>query len=108
MATTLGEKIRNLRKQKGFKRGKLAKLSETSKSYIRGIENKNPPEPSMDKVAKIAAALGVTADDLVDSRDSTPVPNAVDQAFFRRYLTMDSTTKERIRLMIETFGGDKK
>jgi len=108
MTTTLGEKIRELRKQKGYTLEKLAELSDSSKSYIWEMENKNPPRPSADKIAKIASALGVTADYLVDIRESTPAPDAVDQAFFRKYRHMPPDTKERIRQMVELWGGDKK
>ncbi|WP_261405439.1 helix-turn-helix domain-containing protein [Chenggangzhangella methanolivorans] len=40
----------------------LAELASSSKSYIWELENKNPPRPSADKIAKIAAVLGVTSD----------------------------------------------
>jgi transcriptional regulator with XRE-family HTH domain len=108
MSNSLGDKIHRLRKKKGYTLDKLAELSESSKSYIWELENKNPPRPSADKIGKIAAVLGVTADYLMDTRESTPVADAVDQAFFRRYRNMDSNTKERIRQMVEVWGSDKK
>jgi transcriptional regulator with XRE-family HTH domain len=108
MSNTLGEKIHRLRKQKGYTLEKLGELSESSKSYIWEIENKNPPRPSADKIAKIAAALGVTADFLVDTRESSPAADVVDQAFFRKYRNMDPNTKQKIRQMVEVWGGDKK
>src|ERR1700761_239089 len=107
MSTTIGEKIRKLRKQKGFTLEKLGELTESSKSYIWELENKNPPRPSADKVAKIAAALGVTADYLLDTRESTTAHDAVDQAFFRKYRNMDANTKAKIRQMVELWGSDK-
>jgi transcriptional regulator with XRE-family HTH domain len=105
MSNTLGEKIRRLRKHKGYTLEKLGELTESSKSYIWELENKNPPRPSADKVAKIAAAL---ADYLLDTRESAPAPDVVDQAFFRKYRNMDPNTKARIRQMVEVWGGDKK
>jgi transcriptional regulator with XRE-family HTH domain len=108
MAKTLGEKIRELRKQKGYTLEKLGELTESSKSYIWELENKNPPRPSADKIAKIAHVLGVTSDYLVNTGDSTSVPDAVDQAFFRKYRNMDSNTKEKIRQMVELWGSDRK
>ena len=108
MAKTLGEKIHQLRKQKRYTLEKLADLSESSKSYIWELENKNPPRPSADKIAKIAAALGVTSDYLLDTNESTPAPDVVDRAFFRKYRNMDPNTKARIRQMVEVWGGDKK
>lgn len=107
MSTTLGDKIRHLRKQKGYTLEKLGELTESSKSYIWELENKNPPRPSADKIAKIAAVLGVTADYLVDSRESSPAVDVVDDAFFRKYRNMDSDTKERIRRMVEVWSDDK-
>jgi len=107
VSTTLGDKIRQLRKQKGYTLEKLGELTESSKSYIWELENKNPPRPSADKIAKIAAVLGVTADYLVDSRESSPAVDVVDDAFFRKYRNMDSDTKERIRRMVEVWSDDK-
>ena len=54
--TTLGEKIRKLRKDKGYTLEKLAELTELSKSYIWELENKNPPRPSAEKLAYIAGS----------------------------------------------------
>ena len=108
MATTLGEKINHLRKRKGYTLERLGELTDSSKSYIWEIENKNPPRPSADKIAKIAAALGVTSDYLLDTREATPEPDVVDEAFFRKYRNMDPQTKERIRQMVEVWGNSKK
>jgi transcriptional regulator with XRE-family HTH domain len=104
VATPLGEKIRDLRKRKGLTLERLAELSESSKSYIWELENKDPPRPSADKVAKIAIALGVTPDYLITN--SVPVEDATDTAFFRKYQTMDPTTKDKIRRMLDLMGGD--
>jgi len=60
LQNNLGEKIRKLRKEKGFTLDKLAELTESSKSYIWELENKNPPRPSAEKLAKIADKLGTT------------------------------------------------
>jgi transcriptional regulator with XRE-family HTH domain len=108
MPTTVGEKIRRLRKQKGYTLDKLGDLTDSSKSYIWELENKNPPRPSAEKIAKIAAVLGVTAEYLVDPKESTPEPDVVDEALFRKYRNMDPATKERIRQMVEVWGRDDK
>lgn len=105
MPTPLGEKIRALRKKKGYTLDKLAELSESSKSYIWELENKDPPRPSADKVAKIAVALDVTPDYLIT--DSVPVEDATDTAFFRKYQNMDPATKEKIRRMLDLIGDDE-
>jgi transcriptional regulator with XRE-family HTH domain len=107
MTTALGEKMRDLRKRKGYTLEKLAELTESSKSYIWELENKNPPRPSAEKVGRIAAVLGVTSDYLVDSTDKTDVVEATDQAFFRRYRKMDPATKDKIRRMVDLWGEEK-
>ena len=106
VSTPLGDKIRELRKRKGYTLEKLAEVTESSKSYIWELENKNPPRPSADKVARIAAALGVTSDYLVDPTEKTDVAEATDQAFYRRYRKMDPGTKEKIRRMVELWEDD--
>lgn len=107
MSTPLGDKIRELRKAKGHTLDKLAELAESSKSYIWELENKNPPRPSADKVAKIAAVLGVTVDYLIDSTETVQVEDATDTAFFRKYRKMDPNTKGKIRRMVDLMGEDK-
>jgi transcriptional regulator with XRE-family HTH domain len=106
VANAIGDKIRELRKKKGYTLEKLAELSESSKSYIWELENKNPPRPSAEKVARIAAVLGVTSDYLVDQTETVQVADAADDAFFRKYRRMDSGTKDKIRRMVELWGDD--
>ena len=101
----LGDKIRELRKKEGYTLEKLAELTDSSKSYIWELENKSPPRPSADKIAKIARVLGVTAEYLVDPAD-TQVAEAADEAFYRKYRLMDPTTKERIRRMVDLWDDD--
>lgn len=101
MSTALGEKIRALRLKHGFTLEKLAEETGSSKSYIWELENKNPPRPSAEKVARIAAALKVTADYLVDESGLASEADAVDQAFFRKFRSMDPATKDKVRRMIE-------
>jgi len=103
--TPLGEKIRTLRKKKGYTLDRLAELSDSSKSYIWQLENDNPPRPSADKVAKIAIALGVTPDYLIT--ESVPVEDAKDTAFFRKYRGMDPAVKDKIRRMVDLIGEDE-
>lgn len=107
MTTPLGTKIRDLRKEKGYTLEKLAELTESSKSYIWELENKDPPRPSADKVARIAAALGVTTDYLVDLTATVKVEDAADQAFYRKYRDMDPAIKNKIRRMVDLWDDDE-
>ena len=103
MPNVLGDKIRKLRKEKGLTLDGLAEATASSKSYIWELENKNPPRPSAEKVARIAEALGVTSDYLVDPSEGSPTEEVVDQAFFRKFKGLPDTDKERIRQMVESW-----
>lgn len=105
MPTPLGDKIRDLRKRQGFTLDRLAELSESSKSYIWELENKEPPRPSADKVAKIAVALGVTPDYLIT--EDVSVADATDRAFFRKYQSKTPATKDKIRKMLDLLDDDE-
>ena len=101
-----GDRIKELRKKKGYTLEKLAELAESSKSYIWELENKQPPRPSADKIAKIARVLGVTPEYLLDP-EVTNLADATDEAFYRKYRRMPPATKERFRRMIEVWDDDK-
>ncbi len=103
MLTALGEKIRQLRKAKGLTLEKLADLTDSSKSYIWELENKNIPRPSAEKIGKIASILGVTPEYLMDTSEDSPTPNVIDEAFYRKYRKMDEGVKEKIRSIVEVW-----
>jgi transcriptional regulator with XRE-family HTH domain len=76
----------------------LAAATKSSKSYIWELENKNPPRPSAEKLAEIAAALGVTTDYLI-GRDDQTLTEAEDIAFFREYSGLPEETRRQLRDM---------
>lgn len=104
MITPFGKKLRDLRKKNGYTLEKLAELAESSKSYIWELENKNPPRPSAEKVAKIASILGVTTDYLISDTKAAPGEDVLDQAFFREYQGLDEPTKEKLRDLVKLWG----
>jgi transcriptional regulator with XRE-family HTH domain len=106
MPTTLGERIRELRKKKSFTLDQLAEASKSSKSYIWELENKDPPRPSGEKLALIAEALGVTPDFLLGVE--TEPETAKDKAFFRKYQKMEPEQKQQIRQMLDIINKTRK
>lgn len=105
MAAGFGDRIRDLRKARKMTLDQLAAATETSKSYIWELENKDPPRPSADKISKIALALGVTGDYLMGS-DTGNLQGAEDQAFFRKYSTMSIETRAKLRKMAKLLDED--
>jgi transcriptional regulator with XRE-family HTH domain len=101
MPTTLGLKIKELRDEKGYTLEKLAELSDSSKSYIWELENRSPPRPSVDKLSKVAAALGVTLQYLIDDGSEVTQEESEDAHFFRNYQKMDAKSKAMLKAMVE-------
>lgn len=108
MSTTLGDKIRELRKKKGMTLEELAHAVDSGKSYIWELENKGVKRPSAEKLADIAKVLGITSEYLLDDTVSNDADKnaAVDQALFRKYQKLPDKTKEKIRKHLELFWED--
>jgi len=94
----LKDRIRTLRKAKKMTLEQLAEASDTAKSYIWELENRDNPKVSAEKVAKIAAVLGVTTDFLIGN-DTENLAQAEDKAFFRHYSKLPEETRKTIRDM---------
>jgi transcriptional regulator with XRE-family HTH domain len=60
----LGENIKKIRIQKKLSQGAISRLLEVDKGYISNIEN-GKKNPTLATVEKLAAALGVSADELL-------------------------------------------
>lgn len=103
MPSPLGDKIRELRKQKKLSLEQLAELTDSSKSYIWELENKDDPKPSAEKVARIATTLDVTTEFLLSDSVTTPDEQVIDEAFFRKYKTMPEPTKKQIRKILDAW-----
>ena len=103
MAGHLGDKIKELRKEKGLTLDKLAKEATLSKSYLWELENRESQSPSAEKLSAIADALGVTADYFLDNDARAPEEKHLDEAFFRGYKNLEASDKEQLRKILDTF-----
>jgi transcriptional regulator with XRE-family HTH domain len=102
MASPLGDKIRARRTELNMSLDQLAKAAECSKGYLWELENRDKANPSADKLIKIAAALGLTTEFLLDhSAEVEPATGVLDEAFFRRYKELDSKRKEKVQRFLE-------
>lgn len=107
MPSPLGDKIRARRKEKKLSLERLAELTESSKSYIWELENKDDPKPSAEKIAKIAAVLEVTTEFLLTESTTPPGEEVIDEAFFRKYKSMPDDTKKRLRKILDAWDDDE-
>jgi len=103
MSTIFGNKIKNLRREKGFTLDSLADAAGMSKSYLWELENRESPRPSVEKLAALAKALSMDVSYFLDEEATSPEERHLDQAFFRNYGELDSTAKEQMRRIMETF-----
>lgn len=69
----LGKRITNAREARGWSRSDLARHAAVDPSYVTRIEEARYKRPSVDKVAQLAAALGIRLTELTD-----PVPASAD------------------------------
>lgn len=63
---TVSKKVKNLRIEKGLTQEKLAALADLSIVTVRNIEQRSNGCPSFKTLAKLAEALDVTVNDLID------------------------------------------
>lgn len=105
--TSLGEKIRTLRIMRGYTIEKLGQLADTSQSYIWQLEKRNPPRPSAEKISRIASALSVTTQYLLDANGTLHVEDATDEAFCARYRNMSPAKKKKVRQIAKLLDDDE-
>lgn len=114
MSELLGKKIQYHRKKKQYSLDKLAKLTESSKSYLWELENprksKKPLSPTIEKLTKIAKELSITTDYLLNDylgENEEDLSNGRKDAFFRKYDKLGEDDQKRIDEMIDLWGQTK-
>jgi len=79
----LGEKIRELRAERGMSSGELAKESGVSRAYLWQLETGGKDKPSFDVLQRLASALGVGVsefseqDNLQDLAEGAEMPSGL-------------------------------
>jgi transcriptional regulator with XRE-family HTH domain len=63
--STISKNIRKLREQKGISQDRLSKLADISLNTIAKLELDDNQNPTIDTLSKIAKALEVKVDDLI-------------------------------------------
>lgn len=107
MTSLLGEKLRKCRKEKGYSLDKLAEITESSKSYLWELENRDTRKPSAEKLTTIAAALDVTTDYLLDEGATVPDDEVFKNALFRNFKKLDPEDQKTIKETIERWSKKK-
>lgn len=103
----LGQKIRQLREEKGLSLNGLAEEASVSKAYLSQLENDVSKQPSAEILLKIASALGVTIADLLDQPvrvyaedfENEDIPKALREFIDKRGEALD-IQKEDVRMLM--------
>jgi len=106
MSSSLGQKVKNLRREKGMTLDQLAHATGSSKSYMWEIENKPVARPSAEKLGRIAEVLGVTAEYLMDQDRTEPTDSELDVAFFRKFQSADPAVKDKLKRILDVLDDD--
>jgi transcriptional regulator with XRE-family HTH domain len=93
---TVGEKIKQVRKEKGLQQKAVALEIGLDQSNYNKIEN-GRREPSVEVLQKLTVIFGVTVDDLLNPDNNQPSPVTVE----------DKTVTEKIRLIEQLEDEDK-
>lgn len=103
----IGNKIKGLRKQKGFTQDKLANLSNISRTYLADIE-RNRYNPSMDTLSSIAKTLDVQLAQLLECNtiSESDVEDVELQKLICKVEKLYNKDKEFIIKLIDKLGGD--
>jgi len=103
MGTRLGDKLRELRKERKLTLEKLAELAGLSKSYLWELENRESQRPSAEKLTALADVLGVSSAYFLEEDLRAPEERHLDEAFFRGYQKLEPDAKEQLRKILDTF-----
>lgn len=95
---TLGERIRRLRLQKKWSLAQLERESGVSDTTINQIENGINPNPRKETLEKLAAALGVSVQQLMEDDDAPDPEEAL-----RRCLRLSGIPEDEIELYVDMF-----
>lgn len=72
MAIGFGQALRARRRAAGLSQRRLAEVVGVDFTYISKVENDRLPPPAADTLARIAAAIGVPAEDLLAAAGKVP------------------------------------
>ncbi len=108
MASAIGKKIRTERKRLGYSLEKLAELTDSSKSYIWELENKDDVNPTAEKVMKLAEHLEVPVEYLLNNEQLELTINDSTKVFFRRYENLTDEKKQALEALLNYLDNESK
>jgi transcriptional regulator with XRE-family HTH domain len=99
---SVGQRIRRIRKLRGLTLEQLARLTQSSISYISELENNPQRSPSLKKLRAFAEALEVDEAALLDEGKSKGIATE-DEQFVARFAALPKETKRIFRAIMEWY-----
>jgi len=98
----IGDKLKSIRKAKGYSLDELAKISYVSKSYIWELENSIDCNPTIKQLWKLAKALDIPIAMLTGSQQEISKSILKDH-FFSKFNMLNDRDKIRIENIIDSW-----
>jgi transcriptional regulator with XRE-family HTH domain len=106
MATRLGRKLRERRKEFGLSLDALAAKAKLSKSYLWELENRDDMNPSAEKLGAIANILDTSVSFLIEDESEKPDDRHIREAFFRDFDKLEPEQKRQLHDILKVFKRD--
>lgn len=98
----IGEKVRIHRKRKGLTLQALAEITESAKSYIWEIERGSVKDVSASKLFKLACALDVTMEYLVNDDKTFMNESDRQKVIFRKILSAPESEQKLLMAFLKS------
>lgn len=100
--STLGERIRFAREQKGLLQSDLAKLINVKSSGVISNWEKDLNKPDADKIVRLCSVLDVSASFLLDYYGKVEIDelNSIETSHIKKYRDLDSHGKEVVDFLL--------
>lgn len=100
MSTKFGDKLRQMRTDKGVTLEALASAVGSSKAYMWQLENKPNAKPSAELLLKLADYFSQSPEFFIDDAQIEPSENQLEDSFFRKFKKLSDSDKRTIERMI--------
>ena len=98
---SVGQRIRRIRKLRGLTIEQLARLTQSSISYISELETNPKRSPSLKKLRAFAEALEIDEGALLEEKARGVATE--DEQFFARFVALPKETKRTFREIMEWY-----
>ncbi len=97
----ISKRLKDIRKSKDISVYKLSQLSGVSETHIRDLE-RGDRNPSLDTIAKIAAAMGLSLPELLNETDKATYLNSKEQELVECFRKLPDDKADALLAFLKT------